>query len=161
MTSTPPRTTRHHLDFDALTGLTLPWRDLDAQSCALGWVRLEAGQGATFQHTHESQEEVYVVLEGAAEMVVDGERLRLERGDHLRVAPEAKRALRAAPDSGLFMLVAGAVGSGWPRHPGSRTLIDDGIPDFESLPPWVEDEEAARATNAKIAARMARDPGPE
>ncbi len=156
MTADTTSRSLHHVDFESLTGLTLPWRQLGAEACALGWVRLEAGQGATFQHTHETQEEVYVVLEGAAEMVVDGDLLRLERGDHLRLAPQVKRALRAAADSPLFMLVVGAAGRGWPRSAASRTLIDDGEPDFETLPPWIEDEAAARATNAAIAARMGK-----
>jgi hypothetical protein len=47
-----------------LPQLTNPWRQLNLQGVALGLIRLPAGDGYTFTHSHAEQEEVYIVVEG-------------------------------------------------------------------------------------------------
>lgn len=147
---------RAHFDFDALPPLTNPWRRLGLTAVGLGLYRLAPGQGTTFTHSHERQEEVYVVLEGRGVLLVDGEELPLVRGDLVRVAPEARRALRAADDAALLLLCAGGIPAGFPRDPNARYLIDDGVPHYDDPPPWCADDPEALSRNAELAERMRR-----
>ena len=57
---------------------------------------LQKGESVPFVHSHKQNEEIYAVLEGEGEAVIDGERVTLKAGDWLRVSPQAKRRLFAA-----------------------------------------------------------------
>ena len=72
-------------------------------------------------HAHDGQEEVYVVLDGAAEFEVAGERVRAERGSLLYVAPDARRKLLPGPD-GVRVLAIGCVPGGRYERPDAFRL---------------------------------------
>ncbi len=59
-------------------------------------------------HTHDDQEEVYVVLAGSATMSVEGEQFEIDPETIVRVGPSAKRTLVSGAD-GLRLLVLGGV----------------------------------------------------
>ncbi len=59
-------------------------------------------------HTHDDQEEVYVVLAGSATMNVEGEQFEIDPETVVRVGPSAKRTLVSGAD-GLRLLVLGGV----------------------------------------------------
>lgn len=77
------------------------WLVADASDCcgALGAnrLRLEAGAAGAKTHYHERSSEAFYVLEGRFEMVVDGEKILLEKGGYVVVPPGAKHAFAAAP----------------------------------------------------------------
>ena len=56
--------------------------------------KFKPGTAVPFLHKHERHEEVYLCLSGKGEMVIDGERVLLEQGTAVRVAPEGARAIR-------------------------------------------------------------------
>lgn len=150
----PPPYTRAQLDLDdPRPGLRSPWRELGLRGVALGLVRLAAGEGYTFLHTHDEQEEVYLVLEGEGVLRVGEEDLVLARGQLVRVSPCAPRAL-CAGQRDLLVLVAGGTSTGWPRDPGARYLIDDGHPDYDTLPPWYVGRADIAQRNRELAERM-------
>jgi mannose-6-phosphate isomerase-like protein (cupin superfamily) len=60
-----------------------------------------------YGHTHETQEEVYVVVGGGGRMAVDDEVFDLRRWDAVRVPPGSWRGYEAGPE-GLELLVIGA-----------------------------------------------------
>ena len=62
-------------------------------------------------HAHDRQEEVYVVLSGAALLVVDGEQVQADAGSLVRVEPAAKRKLVPGPE-GARVLAIGCVPGG-------------------------------------------------
>lgn len=62
---------------------------------------LPAGAQVPFMHSHKQNEEIYGILSGKGTMTLDGENVGLAAGDWLRVAPEVKRQLSAAPDSAI------------------------------------------------------------
>lgn len=62
---------------------------------------LPAGAKVPFMHFHKQNEEIYGILSGKGTMTLDGENVGLAAGDWLRVAPEVKRQLSAAPDSAI------------------------------------------------------------
>lgn len=62
---------------------------------------MPAGAQVPFVHAHKQNEEIYAILSGKGVMNLDGENVELKAGDWLRVAPEVKRQLSAAPDEGI------------------------------------------------------------
>ncbi|MGB3209129.1 MAG: cupin domain-containing protein [Desulforhopalus sp.] len=145
--------TRHHYDFDTLPWLTSPRRQLDLQSVALGFINLPPNEGYTFTHTHREQEEVYVVIRGSGQILLDEELLNLVEGDIVRVSPETRRALKAN-SHGIFIICSGAVPSGYPRNPNARYLIDDGIADYNDIPPWYQGDPAVAERNSRLQQRQ-------
>lgn len=83
---------RDALDCDNL-GVTV----LEAQE---GW------QGKEHEHADENHEEVYILLDGAGQLTVDGEEITLEPGTSVRVDPGASRELTFDEES--RMVIAGA-----------------------------------------------------
>lgn len=62
---------------------------------------LPAGAGVPFVHSHKHNEEIYVVLSGKGQAVIDGETIELATGDWVRISPAAKRQFSAAADSAI------------------------------------------------------------
>lgn len=79
-----PRTELH--DILALTGAEVSVNNLPA------------GTVIPFYHKHKENEEIYFIVAGKGFMEIDGEKIELEAGDWLRVAPEALRKLHAETD---------------------------------------------------------------
>lgn len=143
-----------HFDFEQLPFLTNPRKQLDTKALALGLIKLPAGKGYTFTHKHQEQEEVYIVIEGKGRLLIDGELHDLCRGDIFRVAPEARRAVKADDEEALFVICAGAVPGGYPKEENARYLIDDGVPFYDDVPPWYEGDPEVVAKNGKLKERM-------
>ena len=58
-------------------------------------------------HAHDGQEEVYVILRGAGEFQIDGERVPVDPTRIVRIAASAKRKLLPGPE-GVRVLALGA-----------------------------------------------------
>jgi len=144
--------TKTRLDLKNLPNwLTFLKEDLNLKALGLSVARLPAGKGYTIMHQHEEQEEVYMVLSGRGIIHIDGEDISLREGDFVNVVPESKRALKAADDSDLIFICAGAVSTGkYPKNAKSRALIDDGIPDYDNVPPWYEGNKKIAEINKRL-----------
>lgn len=59
---------------------------------------MAAGTEVPFFHAHKENEEIYFIVSGKGYMEIDGEKVELQAGDWLRIAPEAKRKLHADTD---------------------------------------------------------------
>ncbi|MDF1660545.1 MAG: cupin domain-containing protein, partial [Planctomycetota bacterium] len=129
-------------------------KQLETTALALGLIKIPAGMGYTFTHKHREQEEVYIVMEGKGQLLIDGELHDLCRGDIFRVAPEARRAVKADDDESLFVICAGAVPGDYPKEENARYLIDDGVPFFDDVPPWYEGDPEVIAKNKKLRERV-------
>lgn len=70
-------------------------------TCEPGW------EGKAHDHAGDEQEEVYVLVEGAATVSVDDEAVSMTAGDALRVDPESTRRIHNGDAESLFVL-AGA-----------------------------------------------------
>ena len=88
-----------------------PTGSLGLEKSGLGYQRLAPGARMPFGHSHEQQEEVYVVIAGGGRAKLGDEIVDLERLDALRVSPETMRAFEAGPD-GIEVLVFGAPNRG-------------------------------------------------
>jgi len=62
------------------------------------------GQGMPFLHKHRQNEEVYVVVGGRGQFLVDGECIDVAEGSVLRLSPAAARAWRNDGDAPLYFL---------------------------------------------------------
>lgn len=145
--------TRHHYDFATLSWLTSPRRQLELLAVALGLINLPPNEGYTFTHTHRKQEEVYIVVTGSGRILLDDELMDLIPGDIVRVSPETRRALTAGSE-GMFVICAGGVPQGYPDNPEARYLIDDGVPDYDDIPPWYVGNPEIKARNRRLQQRQ-------
>jgi mannose-6-phosphate isomerase-like protein (cupin superfamily) len=59
------------------------------------------GKGMPFLHKHQRNEEVYVVVGGRGQFLVDRERIDMEEGSVLRISPPGARAWRNNSDARL------------------------------------------------------------
>ena len=89
------------LEFRAAT------KPLGLEHSALSYQRVPPGYRFPYGHTHETQEEVYVVVRGSGRMKIDDEIVELEQWDAVRVPPGTWRGYEAGP-GGLEILVIGA-----------------------------------------------------
>ena len=62
------------------------------------------GKGVSFLHRHERNDEVYVVIGGRGQFLVDGECIDVREGSVLRVSPAGVRAWRNNGDAPLYFL---------------------------------------------------------
>ena len=65
---------------------------------------LPPGKGMPFLHKHREHDEVYVVVSGRGQFLVDGECIDVQEGSVLRLAPAAARAWRNDADAPLYFL---------------------------------------------------------
>ena len=89
------------LEFRAAT------KPLGLEQSALSYQWVPPGYRFPYGHSHETQEEVYVVVRGGGRMKLDDEIIELRQGDAVRVPPGTWRGYEAGPD-GLELLVTGA-----------------------------------------------------
>ena len=89
------------LEFRAAT------KPLELAQCALSYQRVPRGYRFPYGHSHETQEEVYVVVHGSGRMKLDEEIVELKEWDAVRVPPGTWRGYEAGPE-GLEILVIGA-----------------------------------------------------
>jgi len=82
-------------------------KPLELEHSGLSYFRIAPGFRAPFGHTHETQEEVYVVITGSARAKLDDEIVELHAWDAVRIAPGVARALQAGPN-GAEILAFGA-----------------------------------------------------
>jgi len=62
------------------------------------------GKGMPFLHRHRENDEVYVVVGGRGQFLVDGECIDVQEGSALRISPAAARAWRNNSDGPLYFL---------------------------------------------------------
>lgn len=91
-------------------GLRKARAELGVTSVGMSILTMPAGYDRypDHDHTHDGQEEVYIVLAGSGVITIEGEEFALDGETMARVGPGTKRKLVAGPD-GIRMLVLGGV----------------------------------------------------
>jgi mannose-6-phosphate isomerase-like protein (cupin superfamily) len=64
-------------------------------------------------HTHDNQEEVFLVMRGGGEIEVEGERFTLDDNHIARVGVEAKRKIWPGPDGVRLVVISGRPGEAY------------------------------------------------
>ena len=98
-------------------------KHLDSRELGITHERFPPGFTATDGHSHESQEEAYVVVEGSGAVKLDDERIELGQWDVVRVAPAVVRGFDAGPDGLVLIAVGGTKPEG-----GDGSLAEDRWP---------------------------------
>jgi mannose-6-phosphate isomerase-like protein (cupin superfamily) len=80
--------------------------ELGVSSFGMNLIRLRPGERGRI-HRHLHQEEVYLVLQGALTLEVEGEPRALQRGELARVAPDLRRRLVNRGREPLLLLALG------------------------------------------------------
>lgn len=89
------------------SGLYFLREPLDCEELGVSVIDVEDGRdGFEHDHSEDGQEEVYLLIDGAADLSVDDEELSLEPGDAVRIEPAATRKVDLVGDS--LMVVVGA-----------------------------------------------------
>jgi len=84
---------------------------LGAQKSGVSYQRYEPGYRQSFGHTHDQQEEIYVIVSGGGSMKLGDDVVHLRQWDAVRVSPATPRAFEAGPD-GIELIAFGAGESG-------------------------------------------------
>jgi mannose-6-phosphate isomerase-like protein (cupin superfamily) len=80
--------------------------DLQCDRTGISYQRLAPDAEGSFAHTHESDEEIYVILSGSGRMRLGDDTVDVGALDAIRVAPGTVRAFAAGSD-GLELLAFG------------------------------------------------------
>jgi quercetin dioxygenase-like cupin family protein len=79
---------------------------LDSEQLGVTYERFAPGFTSTDGHSHEVQEEAYVVVGGSGRIKLDDDVVELRRWDVVRVAPAVVRGFDAGPE-GLELIAIG------------------------------------------------------
>jgi len=93
---------------------------LELENFGLSYQRLQPNFRLPFGHTHNVQEEAYVVVSGTARVKLDDEVHELRQWDVVRVPNDTTRSFEAGPE-GVELLAIGAPNTG----PGDANLVQD------------------------------------
>jgi mannose-6-phosphate isomerase-like protein (cupin superfamily) len=86
--------------------------DLGCEHCGVSFARLSPGFTIP-GHTHNRQEEIYLLVSGGAQALVGGnDVVDMEPWTAIRVPPETPRALRAVGDEDAIFVFIGAPNTG-------------------------------------------------
>lgn len=79
---------------------------LDIEHFGITVVECEPGwSGREHDHSDQTHEEVYLLVEGEATVTVDGEAIKMESGDAIRIGSEATRNIESVETESTFVLV--------------------------------------------------------
>ena len=84
---------------------------LETENAAISYLRVAPNFRLPFGHTHDEQEEVYVLVGGRARIKLDDEVLELRPFDAIRIHRDTMRNLEGGPD-GAELIRSGAPNAG-------------------------------------------------
>ena len=64
---------------------------LNLTGCEVSINELPANTSVPFVHAHKQNEELYIITDGDGELFIDGEVIKVGKGDAVRIDPEGKR----------------------------------------------------------------------
>jgi quercetin dioxygenase-like cupin family protein len=118
-------------------------RQLGVSSFGMNQIVLAPGQRGRI-HRHQRQEEVYLVLEGALTLLLEGEPTELGEGEVIRVAPQIRRQLVNRGPGRLVLLAFGGAGEHQGRDGEAFTSwseVNPVSPQELAMPPDLEPAE--------------------
>lgn len=97
---------------------------LDSKELGVTLERIAPDFKSTLGHSHQVQEEAYVVIDGSGVAKLDDERIELKQWDVIRIAPEVVRGFDAGPDGLTLIAVGGTKPEG-----GDGEMVKDRWPE--------------------------------
>ncbi len=100
-----------------------------ATSCEISFGTLHTGESVPFFHSHNNNEENYIILSGAGRFQVDGDVFDIAEGSVIRVATACDRNLKCtSPEPMTYICIQAKEGS-----LGGYTMTDAEITERENL----------------------------
>jgi mannose-6-phosphate isomerase-like protein (cupin superfamily) len=93
---------------------------LECSGCGLTYLSLGSGWRTPFGHTHKTQEEIYVLVNGSARMKIGDEIVDMKPFTAVRVSPEAMRSYEGGPEGAELIVI------GTPRTGGGDADMEPG-----------------------------------
>jgi mannose-6-phosphate isomerase-like protein (cupin superfamily) len=93
---------------------------LECANSGISYMRIGPGIRLTAGHSHDKQEEIYVLVSGSARLKLDDEVVEMRPWTAVRIGPETMRALEGGPEGGELIAI-GAPNTG----PGDGTIVQD------------------------------------
>jgi mannose-6-phosphate isomerase-like protein (cupin superfamily) len=84
---------------------------LECSACGISYLRMGPDFRAPYGHTHKTQEEIYILVNGSARMKLGDELVDMKPFTAVRVSPETTRGYEAGAD-GAELIVIGAPKTG-------------------------------------------------
>jgi len=104
-----PFTIRHEKDFEKNGKWSLVRRSLDLNAFGMNMATLQPGETIVeHDETERNQEEVFIILNGTATMIINGEEHEAPEGTYIRVSPEPKRNLANNGTTPVKILIVSA-----------------------------------------------------
>lgn len=88
----------------SIPGKVFLGEDLKATGVEISMQLVSVGESIGFFHAHKQNEEVFVVIKGGGEFLVDEEVFPIEEGGFIRVAPNGVRSFRNTGSIPLIMM---------------------------------------------------------
>lgn len=80
--------------------------EIRSTGAELSFAVIQPNGGIGFMHSHKTNEEIYVVMSGEGEFMIDGDVFPIAEGSVIRISPNGKRAYRNTGDVPLtFMCI--------------------------------------------------------
>lgn len=98
----------HYGDIEPVSGAMHTLSDsLESKQVGVSMVRCEPGwRNQPHNHETNDHEEIYILLEGTATVVIDDESLEMKAGDAIWIPPAATRQIRNGDEESAFVLVS-------------------------------------------------------
>lgn len=97
---------------------------LDSEHLGISYFRYAPGVRSPMAHSHRSQEEAYIVINGSGRIRLDDEVHPLRQWDVVRISPQTVRAIEAADDGLEFIAVGSDRPEGGDGVPAPSAWID-------------------------------------
>ena len=102
-------------------GRLMAGQELGLTGCEMSINYSPAGKFTPFVHAHKLNEEVYIIIQGKGQFMVDGEEFPIEEGSIIRVSPAGERAIKAGDEDLIYICIQAQSGS------LTQATGDDGI----------------------------------
>jgi len=116
----------NYTDIEPVSGAMHALSDpLDSEEVGVTIARCDPGwRNQPHDHADSDHEEIYILIEGAATVIVDDEAVTMESGDAIRISPEATRQIRNGEVESAFVLVSAPASR---CVPNAASADDDGL----------------------------------
>lgn len=89
----------------AKKGRVMAGESLGLTGCEISFNSLPAGQFIPFVHSHKLNEEVYIIIGGDGQFMVDGDEFAVKEGTVIRVSPKGERTVKAGDDGITYICI--------------------------------------------------------
>jgi mannose-6-phosphate isomerase-like protein (cupin superfamily) len=93
---------------------------LECSGCGVTYLKLGPGWRAPWGHTHKTQEEIFILVNGTARMKLDDEIVEMKPFTAVRVSPETMRSYEGGPEGAELIAI------GTPRTGGGDAITEPG-----------------------------------